>query len=350
MLDCIGIDARPFRRKSEKRDGTEGSFESVIGIGVRTIDYDSINLNYDQIFSSIFQQLKIERKYKYYCFNDIKDNPKCWEILEKFTKEIAPHIHKLHIFYSMFSSKKIQEVKVYGRLSKQKKIKLSAPTRTYKEFIVKHLVQSFPVICAWRLLEKLNPARTQFHLDAFSGHTTEAYEELMESSFSKFVYFSGDCLNPLISTADLLIATFDHRLEKQGKLLLFENFRSVLQEFGDKLLAYPISNIHLPKITPLEKKPITPFKCLKRPVFWVFKGDDLMHSGVIKRSATYRNLLDIVANKGGCVKLFSNKDAENLSGGDFGVYFDDSGEKIINNYGKVGKKLIKQKIDLYKQE
>jgi len=342
MLDVIGIDSRKFRREHGDK-----SFESVLGIAVRTRDFHSFRENYEKIFEEIFQELGIEKEYSVYCYNDLKDHPKCWEIINKFVEKISKHIYKTHVFYSMFSSKKFSEVKVYGRLAKEQKLKLSKPTRTYKEFVIKHLTNMFPIVCAWRLTKKFNSKNIQFHLDAFSGHTCEAYEELQEGNYKTVIYTSGDCLNPLISTADLLIALLDKRLEESNKLLNYNNIRPALKELGEDVLAFPISNTHLSKITPLEKKPVTIEKFLLRPVFWVFKGDDLMDSGVLKRSKTYRNLLDVVSTKGGCVKLFSKKDAEYLKKEDHGVFFDSEGERIVNNYAKIGKKLIKEKIDLY---
>lgn len=303
MLDIIGIDSRRFNRVN--KFNPKKSFESVLGIAVRTRDYHNFNEKYNIILEEIFKEFKIKKEYSVYCYNDLKDMPQCWEIIEKFVKRISEHIHKVHIFYSMFSSKKISEVKVYGRMAKKQKIRLSKPTRTYKEFVIKHLTNIFPVICAWRIMQSFNSKSLQypnlkplqFHLDAFSGHTCEAYEELQKSIHRNIIYTSGDCLNPVISTADLLIALLDKRLEKSEKLLVFENIRPSLKELGTKVLAFPISNIHLPKITPLEKKSITIENSLIRPMFWVFKGDDLIESGVLKRSKTYRNLLDIVSSK-----------------------------------------------------
>lgn len=345
MLDIVGIDSRKFKRESPK--DPKKTFESVLGIAVRVIDYFKFDQEYKRIFQEIFYELKIKKEYSIYCYNDLKDLPECWKIIEKFSERISPLIHKVSVFYSMFSSKKIQNVKVYGRMAKERKIKLSSPTRTYKEFVTKHLTNVFPIICAWRMVKKFNSKPMQFHLDAFSGHTCEAYEELQKSNHKTIVYTSGDCLNSVISTADLLIALLDKRLKDKNKLLSFEAIRPLLNEFGEKVLAFPISNIHLSKITPLEKKPITIGESLLRPTFWVFKGDDLIDSGVLKRSKTYRNLLDIVSSKGGCVKLFSKKDAEHMNDGDYGLYFDSEGERVIDNYSKIGKKLIKQKLDLY---
>jgi len=345
MLDIIGIDSRAFKR-SNPTDSLK-TFESVLGIAVRVTNYYNFKEEYEKALTEIFKEFGIEKEYSIYCYNDLKDIPQCWQIIEELINKISESIHKVHVFYSMFSSKRIQAVKVYGRMAKKQKIKLSTPTRTYKEFVIKHLTSVFPIICAWRIMKKFGSKPLQFHLDAFGGHTCEAYEELQKSHHKSVIYTSGDCLNCVISIADLLIALLDKRLEENKKPLIFENIRPSLKELGEKILAFPISNIHLPKITPLEKKPIIIEDSLLRPMFWVFKGDDLMDSGVLKRSKTYRNLLDVVSFKGGCVKLFTKKDAEHIKKGDYGIFFDSNGERIIDNYSKIGKKLIKHKLDLY---
>lgn len=246
----------------------------------------------------------------------------------------------LHVFYTLFSKDRLGEVKVYGRLSKRKQIKLSKPTFTYDELRTKHLVNAFPLICAWRLTEYLHPHTIEFHIDSYEGHICEAQEELEQRNFNFFVYSSGDCSNPVISTADLLIGLIDNRLSSQNKYLLFQEIQSMLPEFGGKLRIYPIKNKHLPKITPLDSIEINTLAHLKHPVFWVFKGDEMINSSVMKHSRTYRNLVDYVASQAGTVKMFnSSKDADYINEGDYGVYIGSRGKDIINTYRKIGKRL-----------
>lgn len=346
MLDVVGIDSRLFFREAIKKDGSRGTFKSVLGISVRVKDYESFEKSYEDSIRKALESNGFKKEYKCYCFNDIKDHPNIEGILDSFIKNISSSLEKVGIFYTMFSTKKIQRAKVYGRLARNKKLRLAKPTRTYKELVTEHLVNCFPAICAWRLLEYL-PKNVQFHIDSYNGHVFEAHEELINSGFARFVYTAGDCTNPVISTSDLLIALLDLRLRKNSMLLTFENLRPTIPELGEKLLAYPISNKHLSKITPLESRPINNVLALKRPIFWIFKGGEDINSGVLKRSATHRNFLDYVAIKGGCVKLFEKKDAEHIREGDYGVYFNSAGEDAIKTYGKIGKKLTKMNIDLH---
>lgn len=236
---------------------------------------------------------------------------------------------------------------MYGRMAKEQKIKLAAPTRTYEELISKHLVQCFPAICAWRLTPFLRPKTIEFHIDSYGGHICEAQEELENGGFSRFVFPSGDCSNPVISTADLLLGLLDKRLESQRKLLIFDNIRPALPEFEDNLFVYPISNKHLPQITPLEKKSIDTISVIKHPVFWVFKGEELINSTTMKVSKTFRNLVDFAASQYGVVKMFeSSKDIGYVQDGDFGVYINTKGKEIIDSYRKLGKKFKPFKLDI----
>lgn len=346
MLDVIGIDSRMFTRTTKKRDGTKGEFFSVIGIGIRVRDYDKFDKEYEKSMEKAFKDNGLEKKYKYYCLNDFEGNDRRDKVVESFIGNIQEHIHKVHIFYALFSEEKIKRIKVYGRYSKRTNTKLSAPDRTQKQLIKEHLVNTFPGICAWRLMEFFRQG-IQFHIDFYEGHISEAQEELEKSQLGKFVFPSGDCINPVISTADILIGLLDKRLSEKNLYLLFENMRKALPEFNEKILVYPLLNKHLPKITPIDKIPIDNNKYMRRPIYWIFKGEDIVNSKDLKRSETYRNLLDYASHKGGCVKLFDkNKDSKMMGDGDFGVYLNDRGKEQIKTYNKIGKKIQPFNMDL----
>jgi hypothetical protein len=347
MTDVVGIDSRPFTRKTIK-EGRECLFESVLGVAIRVRDYNSFDRNYKAAIEATFKEFNIPKEYSYYCYNDIKDNPYKWDIISKIIERIKGDVDKVHVFYTLFSKQRLPQVKVYGRLSKIKKIKLSNPTRSYKELISSHLVNCFPGICAWRLMYFFYPGKTQFHLDSYEGHICEAEEELEKSKFQRIIYPSGDCMNATISIADLLTALIDKRLEEKNLCLIFENIRPVLSEFGDKVLVYPISNKHLSKITPIDTKTLDNLSVLKRPVYWVFKGAEEIDLGELKRSKAYRNLIDCIANKGGSVKVFNKRrDARFMKKGDYGVYLNSIAEETVKTYNKIGKKLNLLNFDLF---
>ncbi len=340
MPSIIGVDSRLFVRNPLKKDGTKGHFSSVLGIAVKIRDYESYNIKYQEAMKKAFLEIGLEPDYQYYCVNDFRDmgmdNKKT--LLQKFLREISPHIEKVHVFYTLFSKKQISEVKVYGRMAKNEKIKLSSPTRTYEQLVSGHLVQCFPAICAWKLTEYLRNDTVQFHLDAYQGHIFEAQEDLETKGYTYTIFPSGDCINPVISTADLLLEVLDERLASQNRLLIFDNIRPSLLEFGENVLVYPILSKHLQKITPLDKKPIDIMPNIKHPVFWVFKGEELLDTGTFRRSKTYRNLLDLVVGFGGVAKMFEkSKDIDSFQKGDYGVYLNGRGKEIVESYIKIGK-------------
>jgi len=347
MLGVIGIDSRMFRRNTTKKDGSPGEFISVVGMGVRVKDYEKFDQEYEKAMENAFKINGLTKKYKYYCLNDFEGESLRDKIVESFVGNIKNHIEKVHVFYALFSEERIERIKVYGRYSKRKGIKLSKPDRTQKQLIKEHLVNTFPGICAWRLMEFFSSPGLQFHIDFYEGHISEAQEEFENSSFAKLVFPSGDCVNPVISTADILLGLFDKRLSEKKLYLLFQNVRKALPEFKEKILAYPILNKHLPKITPLDKIPIDNNKYMIRPIYWVFKGDNIINSRDLKHSETYRNLLDFVSFKGGCVKIFDNsKDSSMMNQEDFGVYLNNMGKEQIKTYNKLGKKIRPFNLDL----
>jgi uncharacterized protein YlaN (UPF0358 family) len=340
MPSIIGIDSRIFVRESKKKNGDEGHFRSVLGIAVKVRDYTRFNDEYKKAMDSALSAFGLDNQYQYYCTNDLIDSEKGLAIIEEFSKRICPHIEKVHIFYTLFSKKDIGAVKVYGRLAHRNRLKLSTSTRTYPQ-LIEYLSNCFPAICAWRLTPYLYPGTVQFHLDSYNGHICEAVEELAKSRFDKLVYPNGDCLNPIISTADLLIHLLDKRLELQNKFLIFDNIRPALSEFGENVLVYPIHNRYLPKITPLDTIPIETIQLIKHPVFWVFKGDSLIDSGTMKRSPVYRNLIDYASDYHGTVKMFEKtKDVNFIVDGDRGVFINDMGKQIVETYVNLGKKII----------
>lgn len=339
MFKVIGFDSREFSREVKKKDGTQGKFRSALGVGIRVDNYEKFDEEYKKKLQKIFERYGLEKEYNYYCFNDLKDLEKGKEIVEEFILSMQEYVDKVHIFYTLFSKEKVPFVKVYGRYSKRERKKLSKPTRSYFELLDEHLINMFPTICAWKIAPYISTS-FQFHLDSYSGHINESFEELEKSQIKKIVFPSGDCINPVISFADLFLSFFDKRLEDNNLYLLFQNIRKAIPEYGEKILAYPILSKHLPKITPLDKVEAKTEKYFLRPIYWVFKGDGQIDSGKFKRSKVYRKLLDYVSSQMGIVKMFSKmKDSDYLKDGDYGVFLNDSGKETIQTYRKLGTKL-----------
>ena len=347
VKSIIGIDSRKFSRVNRRWDGTVGSFQSVLGVAVKVRDYIAFEKAYRSALEYALTAVGEEPNYNFYCTNDIKDFVKKERFLDVFAGKIAPYVGKVHVFYTLFSIKEIAEVKVFGRTSREQKIKLAQPTRTYEELINEQLLHSFNAICAWKLLDYFTPSSIEFHLDSYGGNICEAQEALDSGDWEYYVYPGGDCSNPVISTADLLICLLDDRLNKSRQRLLFNNVRPALPEFGDNVLVYPIGNSHLPSITPLKQEPIQVFNKIKHPVFWVFKGNSLINSDVLKRSDMYRNLLDYAGTQYGVVKLFERtKDIDLVEPGDYGAYLNSQGKEIIDSYLKLGTHFIPFNLDL----
>ena len=301
MLKVIGFDSREFKRDVIKKDGTQGKFRSALGIGIRVDNYESFDKIYQKKLKEIFDKRGLEKEFTYYCFNDLKNIDKSEEIIEDFILLMKDYVDKVHIFYTLFSKDRIPEVKVYGRYAQRENKKLAKPTRNYLELLDEHILNMFPTICAWKISHCI-PASFQFHLDSYSGHINESFEDLEKSPIKKVVFPSGDCINPVISFADLFLSFFDNRLSKNNLHLLFPNIRKAIPEYGEKILAYPILSKHLPKITPLDQVEVKIEDYFLRPIYWVFKGDVQVDSGKFKRSKVYRKLLDWIFLKGGLVK------------------------------------------------
>lgn len=344
MVSFIGFDSREFLRKTIKKDGSEGKFESVLGIGIKVDNILNFDESYSEAIEHALKKSKMPADYKYYCTHDIPTDKRD-SFLEYFFEKIYGEINRAFVFYALFSEQQLSEINVYGRMSKRLKIKLARPTRTRTQLFSEHIVQCFPMICAWRITELFKPDTVTFLFDFYQGHICEAQEEIEKFNFS--TYPNGDCSNPLISTADLLTALLDIRLKKNGKFLLFENIRPTIPELGERLQVYPILNQHLPKITPVDNIPIDTRSKMKHPVFWVFKNDETITNEFIKSSKAYRNVIDYASCQGGVVKLFDRKrDTNHIEKGDFGVYHNSSGKESVESFTKLGKPLEPFELDL----
>ncbi|PIU30514.1 hypothetical protein COT07_00210 [Candidatus Woesearchaeota archaeon CG07_land_8_20_14_0_80_44_23] len=342
MSSLIGIDSRIFIRDKQKKDGTSGHFESVIGIGIKTRDYALFDSKYQEAIKYAFSEAKtqLDPDYRYYSTHDLSNFQEKEKIIECFFSKINEYIEKVHIFYTLFSKKYLKDggIKVYGRYAKKNHLKLSKPTMTVYELISKHLVQCFPIICAWRLTPYFEQDNILFQLDAYEGNICEAQEEFEKEGYQKQVYPNGDCANPLISTADLFLEYLDNRFKKKDKLLLFENFREVLPELGEKVLVYPFLDKHLKKITPIDVDNMDVFSSIKHPVFWFFKGNEMIDSDTITKSSSFRNLIDYASNLNAVVKKFDKADIKVFRKGDYGVYLNEQAKQIIQSYILIGKK------------
>lgn len=350
MFDVIGIDSRLFRRG---KNNSEYSFESVLGVAVRTRNYEEFDKKYSEAIEFALVNNGHKREYIYYCYNDLKNLKNKWKVLEDFFLKIKDYIFKLHIFFNLFSPKKIPEVKVYGRYARRKKIKLSKDTMTIKEFVSRYLINVFPGLCAWKMMPYLSAGKTQFHMDSFDGHISEAQEEFASSNFDKFVYTHGDCVNPVISCADLLIALIDYRLSKKKLHLYPDNIKTIFSDFEKERLAiFTFDNRSFRKITPIDKISIDNTKNFKRPIYWLFKGNlPLVDTGDITRSENFRKFLDFIASRGGCAKFYNNKTSRDLiDDNDKAIALNELGEEVIRTLNRTGKKLEKINFDLFLED
>src|SRR5690606_18406117 len=101
---------------------------------------------------------------------------------------------------------------------------------------------------------------------------------------------------------------------------------------------YSINNRDFKFITPLDNKAIDLESHLNHPVFWFFKGEEIINSATLKRSKEYRNLINYASNFNAIVKLFDkSNDIKYFKEGDYAIYLNSRAKEQILSYIKIGK-------------
>lgn len=319
MTINIGIDSCPFERN--KQVG-EDKFRSMIGCATVTEDLDGFNQAYYNGLQTSLKKNGLTTSRKVLASNEILTLTEGDFIVhEELFKSILPKISKLNIFYALFNSKRIPKIKVYGK-------KMIGSELCVEEFYNKHLINSFPHICLWKIYSYVYGTKAKVHIDHFQSESTEAWDII-----SKYpdinCYINGDMTNTLISTSDIICRLIDNRLSENGLFLHSDNISQIFPEFKkDQLFSHWIGNQHLPRITMLHTNKVKLHNYIKRPIFHVYIGKDTdINKKTILNSIP--RFLNYVHSKEGCVKFFTDSDVNTMKDGDYLVYLYSNHKKEV---------------------
>ena len=256
-MQTIAFDSKEYHASGLK------PFFAPIGIGIQTQDSISFKQTYDEALQQIFDGLGIVRRRRAlsnetlaHLYGDSADM-----ISEKLLDRVSEKITNVWFFYTQVDSTKTPYIYSEGRDRKLPPL----------EYIRNHQ-QSYPYWCAWRLSLDHHIGDSAILLDAFQGEETEAWNEL--KAYNPSVLFKGDEVNPLISTADILLARVD-RVLRMGKLrepLITKAF----DELGFEATTFFIGQPHYGKITSVSNRQIDIRRYVPRPLIFV------LHDGAPK--------------------------------------------------------------------
>ncbi|MGV8140948.1 MAG: hypothetical protein ACP5NW_00750 [Candidatus Woesearchaeota archaeon] len=325
MVVHVGIDSKDYsREKSTEEELENATFFSMIGCAVVTEDYDNLVKTYTQALQQALLKKDIETDRKVLCSNEILTMTHGnFDVHEEIFSAIAPYISKLNIFYPVFNSKRIPKIKVYGK-------KRHIQEFTVKEFYNKHLKNSFPHICLWKIYSYIYGSKAQVYVDHFQSEITEAWDIISKYPHIH-CYIKGDMTNPLISIADIMCKLIDHRLEEGDLFLREDNIIKILYEVEkNKIFVHCINNKHLPKISMLHTNKVSLDKFIKRPIFYLYldKGSKLDTDVILSSCPKFLNFINL---KDGCVKFFIPSDIYAIKNNDYIVYVNKHSKDDVDN-------------------
>lgn len=262
MAVHIGIDTCVFTRNDQ--DIEDKKFISMIGVAVATEDLEGFEELYKKALKDSFDEIGITINRNILSSNEILSITKGnIGIHENIFRAILPKISKLNIFFPIFNSKRILKIKVYGKKKHTKEISIS-------EFYNRHLINSFPHICLWKIYNYIFGTKAVVYIDHFQSEITEAWEII--SKYPKiYCYINGDITNTLISAADILCRLVENRLKEKNLFLRADNLVKIFPELKkNQLFCHWIGNHHLPKITMIHTNKVLLNKYIKRPIFYLY--------------------------------------------------------------------------------
>lgn len=252
-----------------------------------------------------------------YDFNRIIGDPeKAHRVKKTVIKELSDHI-EARIIFSYF--KEVNEVYILGDQEHT--------STTVKDFIIKHLNNSYPHIAAWKMNQL---GDYELMVDHFQGKLTNAWREI-DNSKNLRIYSKGDSCNPLIATSDLILSVLDEEMERRGLKLYKENVEEVLGELDLSCESDWLGDGFLSKITPRKNVNIPAAKHMAKPTFYVLKEkNEFIKKDSLLNTPRGKDLMEKAIRKEGCVKFYDeNQDPNFVKDGDYFVYFNEEGKRAI---------------------
>lgn len=210
----VGIDAAPLKKSTVSLNGKEeGVFKAHLGVSVTTTDKNHLANRYDKIMNQVFERFELERKKQFYKGAHLlmQTHDKVADIISNVVDDLEDCISHIDVYCAYYGR---EYISVYGKAAGQR----------LSPMVFIHKTQNaFEHVCAWWYTQIYSfEAPLCFDIDHFSGETTPAWRELVNTEAKLNVYFSGDECNPVVSIADLILKLIEifHHGKVDGRTLL----------------------------------------------------------------------------------------------------------------------------------
>ncbi len=283
---------------AHERQWIRGVWKSVIGLCVGVEDFKKFESSYKEKVREILKNNGFHPQrsvYSSYSINRLTRNPLlATKIFEEIFNSLKDDIKTFHFIISMYP--KMPEIFIFGR----RRMSFLSP----KDFMERHLIRSYPHVCAWKILSLPN---TKVFVDSFDGYLTSAWEDI-DTNQNMEILFHGDESNTLISMADIVLRVTDKRLKENFKFLGRREIKEIFPELENKLEVSFLGKSVLPKVTPLVNITMPIYKKVKHPIVFILGPEtEYLDSSFIKYSPKGDSLFEFCHIIDGCIKMFNKE-------------------------------------------
>jgi len=235
-------------------------FFAPIGLAVETREGGRFKTAYDTAMQAAFEKRKALRRRRAYSFATLVDffGENASKIADKFLEIVVDEVSHVWFFHTQVSA--VNTPFIYSRGKKR-----ALPPLDY----MKLHSQSYPSWCAWLWSREAGRPSTAILLDAFQGAETNAWNEL--KLHRPLVFHKGDEVNPLISTADVLLARAGEALKDRS--LRDSVIEKVLEDMGFPGTSMFIGQPHYRDITEISPLPISIRDYVYHPMMFILHED-----------------------------------------------------------------------------
>ena len=330
----VGIDSKKLVRRS--RSGND--FIALLGVGVCVEDYSKFKEKYSETIKKLFEKRGMVNKLPSYKSSTLKSLGLDFDFFEDFYKEIREDITKIYIFITVMKPE--VRVKIFPR---SELTEISSI-----DFMMKHLDSAYPHICCWSInqvwksKEKSLPIfEGNILLDDFSGNKTNAWNQISGIKNLEILP-NGDKVNPVISTADILINYLDVKLLTEDKKIGAKEIGECLSDFGKELDIRFIGDKSLWNIIPLHKGDIIKTSSkLRHPTIFILRGDGRIkvEKKIVEFSPIFSKIIEYSYKNEGCCKFLDlSTDIDSITEKDFIFAIGEEAKSTVKQLRELGYK------------
>jgi hypothetical protein len=319
----VGFDSLLFDRRA--LETPERVFKAHLAVGVSVERESDFRSKYEQALDDVFSKKGMKRKkciYKGHHFR-LQAKSDSSEMIGYLLDELSESISRIDVYCGYYP---MDDISIYGEASGQTIKRLTFLERTQ---------HGYHHVCAWRYIEDFG-TDCRMKLDYFSGEKTPAWDALIKKKPNIELYFNGCECDPLISTADLVLALIDlHQYGTISGLTLLNPIRKACTNLANsRKLVYHEMKRYLHMATPTVPLPMNVSSFIKHPIFFIVWNPEAPRKRVkpmFEWSPLYNSVVRKALCEEGCFKFISPEEDH--------VFWDCGKDKLVT-WSKVDEEMV----------